>query len=402
MGLGGIFDPDSFKSFNCSGNSPWLPNGANSPCEETLRAVQRNSSSLYLPKFESAIDIPPWTHVLEERLSDWWPRLNKHEDSDTRLHYLDAVIDDINADCQTSYTAGDLNNEIQKLKNLDREADDDLKVDEYAQFMKVDSTFASENKEFQTRLCNVALSLDTIVDRVVAVERLREVRAIYGFSRLSEQNAQCELSNKKSDWLPAAEVRGEGIFINFQRDWIDNWSQTQAIRERFKIIEDAYSVHAEKRGIPEEKRLSLTPEFLLIHTLSHLIIRQISLQCGYSTASLGERLYAHDGMSGLLIYTATSDSDGTLGGLCRLAQPDRLEEIFLNSVETASWCSSDPLCLDGVTSFSEPLNLAACHACILLPETSCEHLNYFLDRALIPGIPEHELPSFAPSLLETR
>ena len=400
--MGGIFKPDAFQALRCAGNSPWLPGDSGSKCSENMRAVQRNSSSLYLPKFESAIDIPPWTHILQEKLGDWWPRLAKYSDAESRGHYLTVCIDDINEECFTNYTVDQLNADIQSLQDLDDQSDDDLKVDEYALFVGTEESFQSENKEFQVRVCEVGETMQPVVDKVLAVERLREVRSIYGFSRLKETNNVCMLSNDQLRWLPATEVRGEGIFINFRRDWIDQWASNAKVQERFKILEASYAEHAANRGIAEEDQLNLTPEFILIHSLSHLLIRQISLECGYSTASLSERLYAHDGMSGVLIYTSTADSDGTLGGLCRLAQPDRLERIFALAIASAEWCSSDPLCMEGVTSYSEPLNLAACHACLLMPETTCEHLNYFLDRALVPGIPEDNLPPFMPTSEEDR
>ena len=392
-GLGSIFSESAFNGFSCNGKRPWLIDDAVQPCALTPSAVQRNSSSLYLPKFESALDIPPWTQTLQNLLGDWWPRLNKFSTAETRLHNLKVNVDTINEECGTEYTAEILNNEIEALKKLDENSDSDLRIDEYTQFMNAEKDGASY-PDFLAKMQDVPKGINTLVERVIAVERLREVRALYGFSRLKESNPICDISEDKLRWLPAIEVRGEGIFINLSSEYLRDWATNEVVQNRISSISKAYANHIKHRGIPEESQVKLSPIFIVIHTLSHLLIRQISYECGYSMASLSERLYAHDGMTGLLIYTSTTDSEGTLGGLSRLARPDRFKSIFIKALESANWCSSDPLCIEGVTSHSEVLNLAACHACLLLPETSCEHLNYFLDRALITGIEEESLPFF--------
>lgn len=128
----------------------------------------------------------------------------------------------------------------------------------------------------------------------------------------------------------------------------------------------------------------------MLHTLSHLLIKQLSFECGYSVASLCERIYcaeASEGkeMAGIFIYTASGDSEGTLGGLVRQGRPDAFPRIFKKAITTAKTCSNDPVCILSHGQGRESLNLAACHACVLLPETCCEERNTFLDRGLIVG-----------------
>jgi hypothetical protein len=138
-----------------------------------------------------------------------------------------------------------------------------------------------------------------------------------------------------------------------------------------------------------------------VHTLAHALIRQLSLDCGYSSASLRERLYVEDGghsMAGLLIYTGSSDADGTLGGLSRQAEPSRVAEFFVEAIRNLAWCSNDPLCIHGEAS-SEPLNRAACHSCALVAETSCETFNQLLDRSVLVGTPENRKLGFFSRLL---
>jgi hypothetical protein len=132
---------------------------------------------------------------------------------------------------------------------------------------------------------------------------------------------------------------------------------------------------------------------------------QFVFECGYSTASLRERLYvsadASEPMAGILIYTAAGDSEGTLGGLVRLGRGERLGPVVRRALSRASWCSADPVCSENLGGQgSRQANLAACHACILLPETSCETINQGLDRAMIVGTPNDREPGWMAELLE--
>jgi len=144
--------------------------------------------------------------------------------------------------------------------------------------------------------------------------------------------------------------------------------------------------------------------YLLVHTLAHVLINQLVFECGYSTASLRERLYIsadqNAAMAALLIYTAAGDSEGTLGGLVRLGRPDRLGPVIQRALSRASWCSADPVCSEHLGGQGSRLaNLAACHACVLLPETSCETINQGLDRAMIVGTPDGRERGFMSTLL---
>ena len=128
----------------------------------------------------------------------------------------------------------------------------------------------------------------------------------------------------------------------------------------------------------------------MLHTLAHLLIRQLSYECGYSSSSLRERIYCMEGtsqesMAGILIYTASGDSEGTLGGLVRQAAPGNLERLMINALDKSTWCSNDPICQEISAQGVDGLNLAACHACALVPETSCIYGNCLLDRSMVVG-----------------
>lgn len=190
-----------------------------------------------------------------------------------------------------------------------------------------------------------------------------------------------------TNWYPAYDVRGEGIFIEFDSSAIDKWrSENHALAERVALINENYK----KSFIGENHPREITSKFLLLHTISHLLIKQLSFECGYGIASLKERIYCSeeaDGkeMSGVLIYTACGDSEGTLGGLVRQGRADTFPKIFNKAIENARTCSNDPVCSLSQGQGRDSLNLAACYSCALIPETSCEEFNSFLDRGVVVG-----------------
>lgn len=265
--------------------------------------------------------------------------------------------------------------------------------------------------------------LDGIVARVNLVERLRETRAFYGFSRLEPQTVPpAEMPDAAirqlfrrppadimDRWLPAVTVFGEGIYLELDEERLRNWQQQNQtwLADR---LSDSFILRLQE--LPQ----AMAPEgvggrewasrFLLVHTLAHILINQLVFECGYSTASLRERLYISADtaapMAGILIYTSAGDSEGTMGGLVRLGQPERLGAIVRRAIGRASWCSTDPVCSENLGGQgSRQVNLAACHSCVLLPETSCETINQGLDRALLVGTPENRTPGYLAELVET-
>lgn len=229
------------------------------------------------------------------------------------------------------------------------------------------------------------------------VPKLRETRVLAGFNRINSDAATETAARKRllwagkpGDWLPAYVVFGEGIFIQFASDALAEWKQRNpaALQTRIDILSENVTAHNLEKRIGS----SVRPEIVLVHTFSHILINRLVYECGYQTASLKERIFCSpDGAQvGLLIYTADGDSDGTLGGLVRMGRADRLPRVIQRALEGARWCSSDPVCRDvGGVSGQGPdsCNLAACHACAMVPETTCELGNRLLDRAMLVGSP---------------
>jgi hypothetical protein len=249
--------------------------------------------------------------------------------------------------------------------------------------------------------------LAAFFSHVVLVHRIREVRALRGFCRVNPPlggdaySTPCAPISRRrvsrepneQNWLPAIEVRGEGIYFELDPARVRDWETDENVKTRVQVLRDSLRTAWTRRfrNEPPEEAYP-TARYVLLHTLSHLLIKQLSIECGYSSASLRERLYVRGeeeaaGELGILIYTATTGADGTNGGLVRQGHPDRFVDIFLSALEGAGWCSSDPLCYECRGQGSDALNLAACHACCLVSETSCEHHNTFLDRGLVVGLP---------------
>jgi hypothetical protein len=239
--------------------------------------------------------------------------------------------------------------------------------------------------------------------RISLLEKLRETRAFVGFSRIFPESslsveAQRKLfSSKHLDWLPAIIVRGEGIFLKFDDSKINKWLEKHGAFHQKRIAE-IITRFDDLRSKRHQDQKEITPKFMMIHSFAHLLINQLIYDCGYGSASLRERIYVSDDpkfkMSGVLIYTAAGDSEGTMGGLVSMGKPKNLEQTIARAIEKASWCSSDPVCIESTGQGPDNCNLAACHSCALLPETSCEEQNRLLDRGVLIGTLENPKSGF--------
>lgn len=233
-------------------------------------------------------------------------------------------------------------------------------------------------------------ALDELFQRFVRVERLREVRAFRGFQRrnVSEKHTMVtpSLGRQQPDWLPAMMVLGEGVFLEFSNTAIASWRQTN--EEAIEEFTHSHLVSAETLGLPDRMGFNANPTFIMVHSFAHLLLNQLSFDCGYSSTSLRERIYCgtdSEPYAGLLIYTADSDAEGSMGGLSEMGTPERLEDVIYRAVSRSQWCSGDPVCRELDAQGVDGLNRAACHACSLVAETSCTFSNVLLDRVLVSG-----------------
>lgn len=406
----------------CKGLRPWLGEAdeGNTPCGHHLRVLQRGASNVYFSHIVSSIYLPLWAEgetdstiirVLED--ADVWSKLSQSLVNGTHIDSArcDGVAIAFKVDSAKLLKAAQrkLEGGVTARASSATGDEEDFRRSEYQAIC--DGKVGSQTELFveSAKLEDYDPIVAKFFSRIRLVHKLRETRALVGFTRilppdgnLSSNRLQALKLDQQIDWLPAIKVYGEGIFLELNLDEIAKWEATiSALRPEFSGLVDNYNMARIARQQPHR---NITPKFMLLHTLAHVLINQLSFDCGYGSASLRERLYcdftepSHP-MQGFLIYTASGDTEGTMGGLVRQGKPGRLETTLRRAMQHAAWCSSDPVCIESTGQGADNANLAACHGCCLLPETSCEEGNRLLDRALLIGTPAHSELGFFNSLL---
>lgn len=395
----------------CPGARPWLGE-LEGNCDEPIRAALRAAGNVYFPKVESSIYLPRQEGAVSSDLHDLMRRpdvgpvmgvLNQAFGGSVtveqiRQHLPPELFAPI-SDSELMAGFRDLFGVGEKRPEAQEQGDTELLTgnDEwrYPEFQRIRET----PKDDYLTATDPGRHEDLVayLGRVRSVDVLRETRALRGFTRVRDD--VLKLSKGKAllrrrplppstDWLPAYVVKGEGIYFELDSQRLASWEARAEVQRRATKITDHYGQVVRQRGLQDRE---LTPRFVMLHTFGHLLINELVFACGYSSASLRERLYVSSSpgrdMAGLLIYTAAGDSEGTMGGLVRMARPDNLWSVIASALSDARWCSTDPVCMDAGEKGQGPdsCNLAACHGCALLPETSCEEFNRFLDRGLVVG-----------------
>jgi hypothetical protein len=421
--MGGAFSYESDTGgalhklgYDCRGDQPWLgiTDGSGIRCNGFLRAVQRGASNVYFAQTYSSIYLPLWGEKTD-------PRIVKALEDPVLWESLSTGLD------EGKYISSVRVDFLAKMRGLDQKqlqeaAQRKLDGGDETKSLTEEGYRRSEYEAFRTArggaatdLLVEALPVEKYADwlapffeRICLIRKLRETRVLSGFSRLLPPDAlganggiQPLRRSPAVNWLPALVVKGEGIFFEFKNGEIKHWIERTKIADRIARLESRFNNARLQRTLPFVR---VSPKFVLIHSFAHLLVRQLTFDCGYGSASLRERIYCDrtdnaDSMQGVLIYTAAGDSEGTLGGLVRAGEPGNLEPSIRQAIRSAIWCSSDPVCGESVGQGSDGANLAACHGCTLLPETSCEEGNRLLDRATISGTPGDQLLGFFSRLL---
>ena len=385
-------------NYSCKGKRPWL-NDTQANCNAKQKVLLRGASNMYYSVIKSSIFIPIITDQFDQEIIDkinddeFWENI-KDLDSKT----LDTVL---------KVSSGLKKIDKEKLKlainkkkegTLDQESnsaenEENYRFQEHDFILNKKTSDESELVKHKIDI-NEYKELKEFFSDIILIDRLKETRAQLGFTRLNpfdeesskNSNKIQSLSINKKDWLPAMVVRGEGIFIEFKKEkineWIDNFD-----KDMIKTINKNYNSYRIKKSLSERE---IDLRFLLIHTFSHLLINRLSYNCGYASASLRERIYCNspsskNHMNGVLIYTAAGDSEGTLGGLVREGEPQYLRKEVYEAVSKSISCSYDPICIETKSQGLGGTNASACHACAFISETSCEENNQLLDRKTIIG-----------------
>jgi len=339
--LSKMLNKNEKKLYQCPGHRPWFGSeNDKESCSSYPIAVLKNSINVYYPNTISAIHLPG-ENPEAEKLIDMF------EKNGVTSSWLE--IDTKNLKVKKEWICDEVNEE--------------------------DTT--------------------TFFSMINRVTKLKETIALTGFNRLStndEEVAKNQITKGKhllfkdpnlpeNNWLPAYKVYGEGIFFTINFEKLQLWEQRGDVQHYFNKL----LTRAENRGTNVDEDI-LKPRNVLLHTLSHIIIDELALTCGYNSTSIRERLYLNEEQCGILIYTSSGDIDGTFGGLVRMGRQENFFPVVYKAIDKVRWCSSDPVCSEIGKSSGQGvnnLNGAACHSCSYLPETSCELGNLFLDRTLL-------------------
>ncbi|WP_376796424.1 DrmB family protein [Thermogemmatispora sp.] len=413
----------------CPGRHPHLRQRED--CSEQPRAILLGASNSWFSLRLSTLAVPEAQDPLEQLVIQHWALLSKATSEQEvallrRIGQLAGPFEPYSDGQIWAVVAQRLR--AQEAEEAGQEASGRhsrpflLKVPEWRILSQPQS--APDTDDFRLKPVAVPEGYAGILERVVLVERLREVQAMIGFTRIEAPDElldlgaagpqskpqRVSLSRRRPRWVPAIEVRGEGIFLQLCEEPLRAWEERLAPTLYSADFLKAHSDWRRRHGLAAEPLTFPGLRYVLLHSLAHALIRQLTLECGYGAASIRERVYAlgpeeeNGPMAGILLYTAAPDSEGTLGGLVSLGEPQQLGRHLRAALEQMQVCTSDPLCAEHTALGDGSLHQAACHACLFLPETSCERGNKYLDRSLlVPTIvPERAQLAFFGDLLQQR
>lgn len=428
--------------YACKGTRPWLDDLDGEICTHDLTGSQRSSQRVYFAKNTSSIYIPEGDNNINPDLDEIFNetsfkvfsnslklplKFKKIKLSANNFLNVETINDkDIKENFLNQNSTLNFSDRLAKFTESEIEAAlnkyiNNYDIEENTTTEEIEDEFGSINEEESYRYKEYNLLLkrnkenkfETIpipinkygnviskyFQNISLVNKLVETTALYGFTRVkSDDNQKLEehksklrlkpIENFSDTWLPATQTTGEGFFLELKKDILNKWESDKSIINRVETIYNNFKANAEdvnEDEFPPARKI-------LLHTIAHLLINQLVFDCGYGASSIKERIYSsldeNKDMAGILIYTSGGDSEGSMGGLVRMARPGYLEDTFKRALINSSWCSVDPVCTEiGSSSGQGPnsANLAACHNCALVPETSCEMFNSFLDRIMVTG-----------------
>ena len=383
----------------CLGARPWLGRYANETCGEVSRLLVRTASNAWFPQVLGVLSLPDRGSAVDQVVNEFWHHLQIATDAialgvikrhpEVANHLAKFSDDEVLAAILARQSGGGAD---QSLKHAELDAllaapegfGDDVPIDPDFHARRLPESVWRHLGQFD------------VIESVIQVHRLREVLALAGFTRfeavMPDINGEYESDVTRADialepeWFPAVENRGEGIFVQLSASAIQDWLERSAVKERLAALGLGHAA-----WVGQRKSDSSFPggPYVLLHTLAHLLIQSLAMRCGYPAASIRERIFVDqgEGRFALLLYTASPDAEGTLGGLVQEAR--RIEDHMQNALDAAALCSNDPVCAEHAPSQSLDgrwLHGAACHGCALIAETSCEMRNEYLDRALVAPV----------------
>lgn len=381
---------------HCDGSRPWLGPYSKEKCGEPNRLLIRTASNAYFSQLMSVISLPDRNENVREAVETVWDFIGEVEDeNELKYERKKAKVHKV----LEEFTDYEVFKEVKVRRGQSLQQQKSVKQVELETLIAAKAELGDDRPDgnfFARTLPRDAWDAPWMknIERVVLVHRLREVIAQVGFTRFEaispDIDGELEMGVRRASmtrddpqWLPAVENRGEGIFLQFNTEAVENWLARKDVVRRGEVLERGHRVWAEEHK--QSKRPFPGLPYVLLHSLSHLMVTAVSLECGYPASSIRERIFAIPNVGyGVLLFTATTDAEGTLGGLVQVGR--RINEHLRNALEIGELCSNDPVCAQHDPANPHErrfLHGAACHGCLLISETSCEQHNEFLDRALV-------------------
>jgi hypothetical protein len=380
----------------CRGARPWLGRNANEDCNQPSRLLIRTASNSYFPLVVSVLSLPERNTAVAAAVAALWDDLQIVDDrADLAVLKKKPKVTERLAPFSDDEVLAAV-----RARKTGVAAERSVKEAELEALVAAPEGFGDDapvDPDFHARrLPDHVWRRSRFSDGIEAVtqlHRLREVLALIGFTRLEpimpDINGEYETDVERAQialepsWFPAVENRGEGMFILLRPGAVGSWLAREGVKRRLASLETGH-----RRWMEERKSDRLFPggPYILLHTLSHLLMQSLAMRCGYPASSIRERIYvdAPSERFALLLYTASPDAEGTLGGLVQ--QGRHIEDHLAHALRMSALCSNDPICALHAPEESMErrwLHGAACHGCALVSETSCEMRNDYLDRALV-------------------
>ncbi len=383
----------------CTGRHPHLGRDyEDKGCTEKPRVMLIGASNLWFSIPLSALSLPTDKGKLRQKVDEIWTVL-KEVSSVDQLKPLLMVLTQFGAWSRDEVWKAIEERRRATITKATTQSFGDLRREEWG--VLTNPAAAPKSDDFRVRSATAPRGFEKFIAEVVLVERLRVVRACIGFTRIESpgdfgdpaqipQIQRGPLSRGAPTWVPSTEVRGEGVFLRLREDTLSAWLDGTEARQLDGEFRRAHVSFRRARNIPNPEEQYPGLRYVVLHTLSHTLLRQFAIECGYSAASIEERIYSagadEEGgaMAGVLLFTAAADSEGTLGGLVALGESESLRRHLTIGLQRLQLCSSDPLCAEHRPERGRGvLHGTACHSCLFVSETSCERGNKYLDRSVL-------------------